>query len=585
MYVTGYSNATWGTPLRAYTALYDIAVTKLDNNGALIWNTFLGDSGNDYGQDLAIDGNENVYIIGLGTATWGTPVRAYTLGMDAFAAKLDSSGALTWNTFLGGGGTEGNSAIAVGGDENVYINGRSTATWGAPLRAYTAGNDSYAAKLDDNGALIWNTFLGGSGDDYGNGVAVDGDENVYITGYSNVTWGTPVRAYTLSTDVFVAKLSNTMPVASSVTITGTPNVGQTLTGSYTFSDTDGDTEGTSTFRWLRDGVAISLATAITYTTVLADLGTTTTFEVIPLAAAGTSTGVAVTSSGMFILNSAPVASAVSIVGNLNVGDTLNGHYTYSDVDSDAEGASTFRWLRDGTLPLATAQTYVLVASDVGHSVTFEVTPVAATGILSGTAVTSAGVSAIANVGGGGAGGTGLLTLFNFTNLPTPITTETNLPLTFTANSLVKLADDGSSATQQDSAVYYYGKDGRRHAFPNDKLYFTWYSDFSQVQVISATELTRMPLGQNVTYRPGVRMVKFTTLNRVYAVDAGGLLRWVKTEDVASALYGSNWNQQIDDINDAFFSNYRFGNDINNTADFNPALVTAAASSIQTDMGF
>jgi hypothetical protein len=197
--------------------------------------------------------------------------------------------------------------------------------------------------------------------------------------------------------------------------------------------------------------------------------------------------------------------------------------------------------------------------------------------------------ATTNTGGpGGGGGSGSVTLFNYTNLATPVapvSTATNLPLTYAANTLVKLANDGNTATQQDSAVYYYGRDGRRHAFPNDKAYFTWYSDFNQVQIISAADMARMPLGQNVTYRPGVRMVKFATLNNVYAVDAGGLLHWVKTEAIATSLYGSTWNKQIDDINDAFFANYRFGSEINSTADFAPSAVTTAASSIQKDMGF
>ena len=54
---------------------------------------------------LAIDGSGNIYVTGYSDATWGSPVRAYTAGVDAFVAKLDSSGALVWNTFLGGSGT------------------------------------------------------------------------------------------------------------------------------------------------------------------------------------------------------------------------------------------------------------------------------------------------------------------------------------------------------------------------------------------------------------------------------------------------------------------------------------------------
>ncbi|MFZ2804527.1 MAG: Ig-like domain-containing protein [Patescibacteria group bacterium] len=136
--------------------------------------------------------------------------------------------------------------------------------------------------------------------------------------------------------------------------------------------------------------------------------------------------------------------------------------------------------------------------------------------------------------------------------------------------LVKLPDDGNPNTQEDSAVYYYGKDCKRHAFPNDKVYFSWYSDFNNVTAVSDDELANMTLGTNVTYRPGVKMVKFTTVPKTYAVARGGVLRWVTSESIASSLYGAIWNTKIDDINDAFYANYTFGADINSTTDYIPS---------------
>jgi hypothetical protein len=75
-----------------------------------------------------------------------------------------------------------------------------------------------------------------------------------------------------------------------------------------------------------------------------------------------------------------------------------------------------------------------------------------------------------------------------------------------------------------SAVYYVGLDGFRYVFPNDKAYFTWYSDFDDVKVITDAELSDIQIGGNVTYKPGVRMVKINTDPKTYAVDAGGTLR-------------------------------------------------------------
>jgi len=100
---------------------------------------------------------------------------------------------------------------------------------------------------------------------------------------------------------------NSAPTASTVTVTdpngGSAVVGDTLAGSYTYSDTDGDVEGVSTFRWLRNGVAISGAVAASYALVTADTGTSITFEVTPVAATGVKTGQATISpSGVIVTN-------------------------------------------------------------------------------------------------------------------------------------------------------------------------------------------------------------------------------------------------------------------------------------------
>lgn len=136
------------------------------------------------------------------------------------------------------------------------------------------------------------------------------------------------------------------------------------------------------------------------------------------------------------------------------------------------------------------------------------------------------------------------------------------------HALVKLPDDGNRFTQADSAVYYIGADGRRHAFPNDRVFFTWYGNFDSVRVVSATDLASIPLGANATYRPGIKMVKFATDPKVYVVSNNRTLRWVNSEAAANALYGSNWNRQIDDVSDTFYLDYNFGTDVNAASDYN-----------------
>ncbi len=127
-----------------------------------------------------------------------------------------------------------------------------------------------------------------------------------------------------------------------------------------------------------------------------------------------------------------------------------------------------------------------------------------------------------------------------------------------AGRLVKLANDGDKSTHFDEAVYYCGGDGKRYVFPNSRVYASWYTDFSGVQVIDAQALAALRIGGNVTYRPGAKLVKITTDPKVYAVDLHGTLRWVSTSALAAKLYGANWAKNVDDLPDAFFADYRIG---------------------------
>lgn len=133
-----------------------------------------------------------------------------------------------------------------------------------------------------------------------------------------------------------------------------------------------------------------------------------------------------------------------------------------------------------------------------------------------------------------------------------------------------------------SAVYYMGADGFRYVFPNDKTYFTWYSDFDDVKFLSDADLAKIQMGGNVTYKPGVKMIKINSDPKTYAVAGGGVLRHVTSEAIATALYGSTWNQKIDDVPDGFFSNYLTGDEIDSSGDYSATNEQAAATNINND---
>lgn len=159
-------------------------------------------------------------------------------------------------------------------------------------------------------------------------------------------------------------------------------------------------------------------------------------------------------------------------------------------------------------------------------------------------------------------------------VPTGVALAATNDSAFDAGDLIK--------SPTNSAVYYFASNGKRYVFPNDKTYFTWYTDFSNVRTISAKALSTIPLGGNVTYRPGRKMVKITTDPRVYVVDQGGVLRHVATEQLAQSLYSISWKNQIDDVPDAFFTNYRVGTAIDSTRDFSPQDVMTQTTLIGQD---
>jgi len=117
-----------------------------------------------------------------------------------------------------------------------------------------------------------------------------------------------------------------------------------------------------------------------------------------------------------------------------------------------------------------------------------------------------------------------------------------------------------------STVYYYGSDGQRYSFPNEKTFFTWYSDFSGVVTITDEELADITLAGNIVYRPGARWVKISSDDKVYATSSDGSIHWVEDEATAVGLAGDSWNTFIDDVPDVFFVDYTVGDSLTDASD-------------------
>jgi hypothetical protein len=205
-YVTGFTTSTnFPTTANAFQTTFgggleDAFVTKLNASGtALVYSTYLGGSGADLGAGIAVDGGGNAYVTGLTNSTdFPTTAGAFQTSFggtyDAFVTKLNASGtALVYSTYLGGSGQTVGLRIAVDGSGNAYVTGWTIdtnfpTTAGAFQATLGGGEDAFVTKLNASGtALVYSTYLGGSGADLGAGIAVDGGGNAYVTSETEST--------------------------------------------------------------------------------------------------------------------------------------------------------------------------------------------------------------------------------------------------------------------------------------------------------------------------------------------------------------------------------------------------------------
>jgi hypothetical protein len=207
VYVVGRSSGAWGTPVRSYSGGTDAVVAKFNSSGALVWHTFLGAAQDDAAYDLAVDNNGRVYVTGYSAGTWGSPVRPYTAGYDVFVARLNSSGALEWVTFLGGSDSDRGVGLALYGAD-IFIAGVSRASWGFGVNQHAGYDDILVAKLNNSGALQWHTFHGSGAYEEATDILVNSAGHVYVSGYSDMAWGTSGHAYSGGRDAVVLRLSS-----------------------------------------------------------------------------------------------------------------------------------------------------------------------------------------------------------------------------------------------------------------------------------------------------------------------------------------------------------------------------------------
>ncbi len=232
-YVTGTTLSTQASfpvtsgPDLTHDGLYDAFVAKVNPSGTkLIYCGYIGGSNYDYGQGIAVDGSGNAYVTGHTYSDQGLlvlvgPYLTHSGSNDAFVAKVNPSGtAFLYCGYIGGEGADSAYGIAVDGSGNAYVTGDTESTqdtfplFYGPDLTHNDYADAFVAKVSPSGAkLLYCGYIGGSSNDYGRGIAVDGSGNAYVTGDTYSTQDTfpvlygPDLGHNGNTDAFVAKVN------------------------------------------------------------------------------------------------------------------------------------------------------------------------------------------------------------------------------------------------------------------------------------------------------------------------------------------------------------------------------------------
>lgn len=207
LYVSGVTNADFGAPINPYVGSQELVFARFNSTGNLLWHTFAGGGGNDFPYGRTATTQDDGYVMsGLSNASWGSPVSAFTAGDDMVILKFNANGSLAFNTFHGSTGIDHAYGAVPRADGTFCVVGTSAMTWGSPLQAHNGNNEITGIALAANGSLLWNSFYGSTGPDNGLSLTATTDGGCALGGQAGNAFGQPVTTFAGGDDFAVIKL-------------------------------------------------------------------------------------------------------------------------------------------------------------------------------------------------------------------------------------------------------------------------------------------------------------------------------------------------------------------------------------------
>ena len=212
---------SWNSTLNSNSG--DAFLAKFDPNGKLLYSTYLGGSKTDRIDSVAVDGNQNVYVAGFTNSLDFPTKNAYQPSNKAgsyngFLAKFDSNGKLIFSTYIGGTGIDEAQAIAVNSSGYCYVTGQTGSQdfilknpWN---KTYGGNTDNFIAEYSPTGELLFSSFFGGNNYDTVKSITLDSNNNFFITGETSsttlpVTSDAYQKTFSGTTDIYISEFNST----------------------------------------------------------------------------------------------------------------------------------------------------------------------------------------------------------------------------------------------------------------------------------------------------------------------------------------------------------------------------------------